>query len=136
MIKSGSFILVILILVACSDIHQEEPDGKWDDNIKLSQKEAEFEYTTDSVTITTEGTGWWLSNVSFNDSVYVYNPDSINIFASSFSIKDDCFVIEKRNNTTLFIRLNENNSDEERVLGITLQSGNYFDYVTVRQKAD
>jgi len=124
----------LLILSSCSD---KEIDGKWDDNIKLSTNKVELTSKKDSVTITTEGVGWWIDAVYFEDSIYrYYNREDINLESDSYSIIEEQFFIEKRNKNTLFIKLNENNSGKERALNITFESGDYFDYLTINQAAN
>jgi hypothetical protein len=121
----------IIILLSCED--KEDLIGIWDDNIKLSTKSADFTAATDSITITTEGEWWWVNNVTFQDSIYTYN---MAAELDSYSIQEDCFTIERRNKRQLFIKINENNSGIERLLCITLEAGDYFDYVTINQAAN
>ena len=62
---------LISLFSSCSD--KEDPDGKWDDNIKLSTKSAEFSAGADSITITTEGTWWWINYITVNSKTYYYD---------------------------------------------------------------
>lgn len=124
--------LGLLILSSCSD--KEEIDGKWDDNIKLSTKNVELTSKIDSVTITTEGDWWWIDAVSFEDSTYsYYGREDINLESDAYSISEEQFLIERRDKNTLFIKLEENNTGKERVMNITFEAGDYFDYVTIKQ---
>ncbi|GEM_PF-4848116 len=43
---------------------------------------------------------------------------------------------KRRDKNTLFVKLDENNSENERLLTIVLEAGNYFDYVNVRQSVN
>lgn len=45
----------------------DRKEGDWDDNIKLSTKSVEFSALSDSATITTGGSWWWVSDVSVNN---------------------------------------------------------------------
>ncbi len=128
-------ILAIFIFFSCSD--KKDLDGDWSDNIKLSTKNVDFTALTDSVTITTEGEGWWIEGICFTDSTYSYNnQDDINLASDSFSIKEDAFTIERRDATTLFVKINENHSGMERIMSITFEYGDYFDHVTITQDAN
>jgi len=122
----------LFILSSCSD--KEVIDGKWDDNIKLSTKSVELTSKLDSVTITTEGDWWWIDAVSFEDSTYsYYGRKDINLESDSYSIIEEQFLIERRDKNTLFIKIDENNTGNERVMNITFEAGDYFDYVTIKQ---
>jgi hypothetical protein len=113
---------ITLILMSC---------GGWPDNIKLSTKSAEFSANGDSIIITTKG-GWWLTGITVDDN-HFYNFDGIDILADSFTIKKDCFVFERRDRYTLFIKLEPNSLNTKRIVIIELESGDYFDRVTITQ---
>jgi hypothetical protein len=108
-------------------------DGKWDDNIKLSVKKLEFSAEGDSAIIKTKGTWWWITDISVNKEHY-FNY-GINQDSESYTIKDGCFVIERRDARTLFIKVDANPRDSVRVITVGLEAGDYFDRVTVTQKA-
>lgn len=127
--------LGIIILSSCSD--KEEIIGKWDDNIKLSTKNVELTSKTDSVTITTEGDWWWIDAISFEDSTYsYYGREDINLESDSYSIIEEQFLVERRDKNTLFVKINENNIEKERVMNITFEAGDYFDYVNIKQSGN
>ncbi len=122
------------ILISCSD--KEDPIGKWDDIIKLSTKNVNLTAKIDSVTITTEGDWWWINGIAFEDSTYsYYNRDDINLESDYYSIKEEHFVVERQDKNTLFVKIFENNTGTERQMNISLEAGNYFDYVTIIQSA-
>ncbi len=123
-------IMSISILTSCTD-EKEEVIGKQGDNIKLSQKSAKFSYKADSITINTQGNFWWINGVEYSDSVY-YPEMSYNL---PVTIKDNSFSVEHRDEKTLFIKMEENNTGIERGLEIVVQGGNYFDYVYISQEA-
>ena len=125
-------IAVVIVLYSCSD--NEDLIGKWDDNIKLSTKAVEFDANDDSVTITTEGDNWWVTDVTVNsESFHVI--ESIDIESDNYSIKYDCFVVERRDKNTLFVKVEENQLNTQRVITIGLEAGDYFDRVTITQAA-
>lgn len=128
-------IVFLLFISSCSD--KNAPIGKWDDIIGLSIKNAKLTAATDSVIITTEGDWWWINAIAFEDSTYIYyNRDDINLESDSYLIKEEQFVIERKDKNTLFVKINENNTGIERKMNITLEAGNYFDKVTIVQSAD
>lgn len=59
----GLFILMISY-ISCSN--PDDLIGKWDDNIKLSQKEVQFSTDNNFAVISTEGKGWWIVGISMN----------------------------------------------------------------------
>lgn len=133
--KTMIFILGFFILASCSD--KEDPIGKWDDIIQLSTKNVDFAAKTDSVTITTEGEWWWIDGITFEDSIYsYYGREDVNLEADSYSIKEENFVVERRDKNTLFVKINENNTGVERKMNISLEAGNYFDRVTIVQSVN
>ena len=130
-------IMGVFILFSCSEKEENQLIGKWDDIIKLSAKNVKLTYKTDSVTITTEGDWWWIDDISFEDSTYSYNNrDDINLESDSYSMKEEHFVVERQDKNTLFVKIDQNNSEIERKMNITLEAGNYFDYVTIVQSAN
>lgn len=133
--KSVLFAFCIIIMASCSD--KEDPIGKWDDNIKLSARYAEFSSESDSITLKTKGDWWWINGISFENSTYVYfDRDDINLESESYSIKEESFVVERRDKNTLFVKLYDNNTAKERVMTISLEAGDYFDYVTIKQSSN
>jgi len=111
--------------------------GKWSDNIHLSVKNATFRAEADSIIITTKGTSWWIDNVRIDNTSYsYYNNDSINLLGDSYILKDDCFIVEKRDRTTIFVKLDANTTGNEKYMTITFEAGDYFDYVHIKQLAE
>lgn len=116
----------------------EEPMGKWDDNIKLSTSTAQIGAEADSVSITTEGTWWWINNVAVN-GVYYYPTSAINEInpdSTGYSVKEACFVIGRPDFTTLFIKADANTTGAVRTIRVGLEAGNYFDSITITQAAE
>lgn len=123
------FVVFLISCYTCS----EKKVGDWDDNIKLSTKAVEFSALSDSVTIKTGGSGWWVSDVSVN-SDWFYGFKDINLEADSYTIQQDCFVVERRDKNTLFIKVDENPLNVQRIITVGLEAGDYFDRVTITQK--
>jgi hypothetical protein len=133
--KAMILFVSIFVIISCSD--KEDPIGQWDDNIKLSTKNVDFAVNTDSVTISTEGSWWWIDGISFEDSTYMYYlREDINLESDSYLIKENDFVVERRDKNTLFVKIFENNTGKERTLTITLEAGDYFDRVYINQAAN
>ena len=125
-------ITIVIIFYSCSD--KKDLMGKWHDNIKLSTKAVEFGANTDSVTITTKGDSWWVTDVTVNNERFnVF--ESINTGSEKYSIKKDCFVVERRDKNTLFIKADENPNNVKRIIKVELEAGDYFDGVTITQAA-
>ncbi len=93
---------------------------------------------TDSVIITTKGNWWGIEGISFENRTYRYyeredDRENIDTESDSYSIIEECFVLERRDKNTLFVKINENNTGKERIMNITFSAGNYFDYVCIKQ---
>lgn len=125
-------IALTLFIYSCSNSNNDRPIGQWDDVIKLSTKDVTFKSTSDSITITTEGNWWWITEITVNNEHFAI-PDSINIESDNYVIKQDCFTVEKKNNNTLYIELDENRTSTERIVVVELEAGDYFDRVIITQ---
>ncbi|PVX44734.1 hypothetical protein C8C85_0484 [Flavobacterium sp. 103] len=128
----GFLTLIGIFMISCSTSENEDPIGKWDDNIKLSQKTATLNPNKNSITITTESTSWWLSGISFNNN----NIDLINVdkLSKNFVITNSDFQVErKEDGKKIIITLNQNNTNSERILVISMQNGDYYDGVKIIQ---
>jgi hypothetical protein len=124
---------VLNIFILASSCTRIVEDGDWDDNIKLSSKTVEFTPFADSVLVTTEGSWWWICDITVNDKYF--NGFGINPDSENYRIKQDCFIVERRDKHTLFIRIDENPLDATRIVTVGLEAGDYFDRVTITQKA-
>jgi|GEM_PF-348443 len=123
-------LFCILALCSCSD----KKEGDWDDNIQLSTKTVEFNASGDSATITTKGSGWWITDFTVDSNTYDVLSE-ISSETGSYSIKKDCFTVERRNKNTLFVKAETNPLNVKRIMTIGLEAGDYFDRVTITQKA-
>lgn len=108
--------------------------GKWDDNIHLSIKSAGFNAAGDSLIIKTEGTSWWLSEISVDTTDY-YDFRGMDLLQDKYSFKRDCIFVERRDKKTLFIRADANPLKVKRTIIIGFEAGDYFDRVTITQKS-
>ncbi len=133
--KKAIILFLSIVLFNSCIIEKDEPLGQWDDIIKLSTRKVDFVAKADSVIIKTEGDWWWVEHIQLNDSIYsYYGNDSIDLESDHYKIVGDDFVVERRDKNTLFVKLNENTSGVERKLVISLEAGDYFDYVAITQK--
>lgn len=135
-INIASVLAIFLLCISsCSD--KEELIGMWDDNIHLSTKNVDFQSETDSVTISTQGDWWWVESISFEDSIYTYHDnESIDLESEAYTINEDEFTIKRQDKNHLFVKMNSNHTSSERSMLITLEAGDYFDYVTVKQASN
>ena len=124
--------ILFLSLLSCES---NNPDGKWEDNIKLSTKEVSFSAQSDSVIITTEGTSWWINGIGLNDD-WSYDISGIDTIQDNFLIEEPEFTIERKNAKEIHISMTENQSAIERTLTIGLQAGNYFDGIKIIQSGN
>jgi hypothetical protein len=125
-------IIFVIMLISCSKTNERKL-GDWDDNIHLSTRVAEFSASGDSITIKTEGSWWWITGISVDTTHYGFN--AIDLQAYSYSIKQDCFNIIRRDKNTLFIKIEANPKNVKRIITVGFEAGDYFDYVTITQKS-
>lgn len=62
--------------------------------------------------------------------------EDINTESDSYSIIEEHFLVERRDKNTLFVKINENNTGEQRSMKISFEAGNYFDYLNIKQAAN
>jgi hypothetical protein len=125
---------ILLVIFSISLLSCDRKDGDWDDNIKLSTKAVEFNAMGDSVVVTTKGSWWWVTEVCV-DGVYYNGFRDVDLQSDSYIIDRDCFVVERRDKNTLFIKVDENPLSIQRIIRVTLEAGDYFGHVTITQKA-
>ncbi len=123
-------IAFVITVYSCSD--NKSNLGEWDDCIKLSTKDVEFNSLENSVIVKTGGTGWWVTHVSVNNDCF-YSFGNVNPRSDKFLIELDCFVVERRDKNTLYIKLNENPLNVERIITVGLEAGDYFDRIKITQ---
>ena len=127
-----SLLIIVVFYISCKD--QVEPLGKWEDNIHLSQKSAQFSADGDSIIIKTVGTWWWVNGITLDGINYhYYQREDIDLESDSYSIHEACFMVQRRDKNTLFIKMDENLSGAEKRLTVSLEAGDYFDSVSIIQ---
>jgi hypothetical protein len=128
----GILALIVFFMNSCTKSENEEIIGKWDDNIKLSQKTATLNSNENSITITTESTFWWLGGISLNNkNIELTDVDRLS---KNFVITNTDFQVErKEDGKKIIITLNQNNTNSERILVVSMQNGDYFDGVKIIQ---
>lgn len=129
--KTLILILAICTTYSCTD----KKEGDWDDNIKLSQKEVTITADSNSVTISTEGTSWWIQGIGLNDD-WTYDISGIDTTKQNFIIDEAEFKIERKNGTEIYISMAQNETGLERTLTFGLQAGNYGDGIKIIQSAN
>ena len=125
------FIISAITLYSCINIIDT---GKWEDNIHLSTRAITFNASGDSAIINTAGKSWWISDISV-DTTYYYGFTDVNMMADKYSIKKDCFLVERRDKNTLFVRVDVNPLNVIRIITVGFEAGDYFDRVTITQKS-
>jgi len=121
-------LLAVIAFTSCSD-----KEGGWDDNIGFLHKTALFQSSADSTIISTQEGGWWLSDASL-DGTFITAIDSIDTTSDNFEINTSSVTITRLNSRQLKIKMSQNLTTEERILKIGLQSGNFFDRITITQE--
>lgn len=129
LLSIGLSLLLISSLLSCES---EQLDGKWDDNIKLSEKEVTVDGEASTIVITTEGTWWWIDGISLNGD-WSFDFSDVDTTQDNFLIESDEFTIERKNATEINISLTENQTGSNRILIIGLEAGDYFDSIKITQ---
>jgi hypothetical protein len=132
LVRLNLLLICVIALYSCSE--RRAMDGDWDDCIKLSVKTVEFSPLADSVTVTTGGSWWWITDVAVNGNDF-YGFTDVDLTADSYVIKQDCFIVERRDKNTLVIKVEANPLNEQRVISVGLEAGDYFDRVIITQRA-
>ena len=121
-----SSVILFFFTISCG-----KQIGKWDDNIKLSQKTAILNSSKNSITITTKSTGWWLNSITYNNTIV--DVRNIKEAAMNFVVNHADFQVERKDGNKIIITMNENTTNVDRLLSLGLQNGNYFDGLTITQ---
>ncbi len=125
----ANFVILFLLisLASCNSAN-----NRWSDKIQLSTKKAELMADRDSIIISIAGNLWWINDVNANGNYFYANPEDI---AKDYTnIRGEWFSVEKQGARRLVVKVSENTSKIARKMIITLESGNYFDYINVFQK--
>lgn len=133
-LKSVTFLLFLTLSISCSNPLDEACIGCQDDTIGLSKNLVQFSAENNSTTITTQGSGWWLSEIEFNGSKI--DISGINRFSNQFKIDESEFTFERKSANEIFIQMTKNNSKQERKLWILLVHMNYGGHLSVIQSTE
>ncbi|OXA91667.1 fimbrial biogenesis chaperone [Flavobacterium hercynium] len=120
-------LMSFFLLISCTN----QEDGKWDDNIKLSQKEVTFDSESNTVTISTKDGRWWLNQVAINQELI--DISKVDAIAKDFTITNAEFQIERKEGKQIIITMNKNTTGADRRLIVGVQNGNYYDGIVVNQ---
>ncbi|UXX78506.1 hypothetical protein N7E81_14180 [Reichenbachiella carrageenanivorans] len=126
-------LFVLLIVLANTSCEKSRDDGDWDDNIHLSTRELILPAIASSGQVTTKGDWWWVSEIHVDNQSY-YDFEGVDLEFPGYSIKRDSITVTRSDVNTLDIQLGKNPEATFRVFIISLQAGNYFDYVKVTQE--
>jgi len=129
-LKSFGLFSLLFLMVSCGN-SADDLDGKWKDNIKLSQKEVNFSAESNTVDVITEGSKWWIGEIFLDNKNY--DLSDVNTQAANFVISKEDFSISRIDSKKLHIEVFANDTRDDRVLKIFLQNGDYFDVIEVRQ---
>ncbi|MCE4562924.1 hypothetical protein INQ51_01255 [Maribellus sp. CM-23] len=133
--KNQLFLVIAAFVFVLSSCEKDDPIGIWGDIIKLSSNSAEMKASTDSVSFSTEGTWWWVTDIVVGDSTY-YRFENIDLEGYNYSIQVGDVVVERRDTTTLFIKAGANTTGAVRKISVGLEAGDYFDRVHIQQKTE
>ena len=100
-----SFVLLLFVFISCSD----DVVGKGTDTIGLETKEVFFKSSKDSI----------------------YRTHSLNVQV----IEGGGLYVEKTGRKSIFIRIDSNLTGLERRFTTVIQAGNYYNTITIIQKA-
>ncbi|MDR1055107.1 MAG: hypothetical protein LBL90_04640 [Prevotellaceae bacterium] len=126
---SAFFIfLFTFTLFSCNDNNDnnDNKDGFGPDLIGLSNKSVNFTNEKNSAIVKTKGDWWWFATISYSGII-------IPIGGKKDIIQEDWFSVEKKDKNTILISVEKNNTGNKRNVQITLEAGNYFDYIMVTQ---
>lgn len=124
--------MCIALLFSCT---KDAVIGEGSDDIKLSQKEVSFTYASESVLITTEGDGWWFTEISL-DGNFVSDLSTPDLMSKNIEISTAEFIIMRKNGKEIHISMPANATGSEHLLFIGVQSGNYVDSIHITQSVD
>ncbi|SEF44918.1 hypothetical protein SAMN05421847_0030 [Halpernia humi] len=125
-----SFLFLGCFVISCD--RTEPAIGKWEDNIKLSDKTATLSSGSNSIIISTQSTNWWLDSISLNGKII--DLQNIDRFSKNFLFSHSDFTVErKEDGKKIIISMNQNTANVERILVVRVEQGDYFDSVKVTQ---
>ncbi len=124
--------IAFLTLLMIFQLSCEIEEGKWSDNIHLSDKALVFKAVGDSSIVTTEGTGWRIVELIVGGEAY-HDFENINLSNDTYKIIRGDLWVEKRDQNTIFIKTAPNPAPRKRYFEIVLGSGDYSDRINIGQ---
>ena len=115
-----SFVLLLFVFISCSN----DVVGKGTDTIGLETKEVFFKSSKDSIELRTRK-----GEISTKDTIY--RTHSLNVQV----IEGGGLYVEKTGRKSIFIRIDSNLTGLERRFTTVIQAGNYYNTITIIQKA-
>lgn len=125
-------MIVSTTILSCSS---DKNEGKWDDNINLSEENITVSAEATTVLVTTGGSSWWVAGILLDDDSDYYISD-IDTTQENFLIATEDFILERKNAKDILVSMTQNTTGIDRTLTVTLQAGNYFDGFKVYQSAN
>lgn len=144
--------LAAAMLASCETTRKE---GDWDDIIKLSADNVEFDGSGGTVDVATQGDWWWITEyVEIDGEAFYANVDGSDVTAEYGKIKGwdnpnvaydpgadleikkmegPWFTVTKGTYTNLTVDVDPNTSGSARSVRLHFQAGNYFDSITINQ---
>lgn len=131
--KNLFFYSILLLIMSAHNSCNKRGQliGIWDDEIKLSQKNVNFDSNANSVTISTESANWWIHTISLDKNSL--DITGVNTLEHNFVFTSPEIQVERKDGKKLIIIVSPNFSNKERVFNIGLQDGNYSDGITITQ---
>ena len=130
-LRKTLLLFSFIIMFSCT----ENPClGCQEDTIGLSKNEVNFSSDKNSITLTTEGKDWWLSEINYKGNELDFKPTDTSL--KQYKIENPEFTFERINATEIFIQMNKNSSKKERNLRFTLSHLNYVTLLNFKQSAD
>jgi len=123
--------MFLCILISCNSSNIiTELDGLYNNSITLSDNNIMFSRGENSVVVTSEYSFGWMDEIKLGDTSYYCENEIIE--SDEFVIEEDLFTIE-RNEETLYVKMDKNETGIERTMFIGLQSGNCFGSLKIIQ---
>jgi len=126
----GIGVFLALFQISCNKV---DLIGDWDDKIELSTRLVNLDSPQNIVEVKAQNTWWWINSINIGDK-YFFPDYQTNMFdKENITIISDWLIVERKDGETIQLSVTKNMTQEKRAAKITLQAGNYFDYITVIQ---
>ncbi|WP_347175198.1 hypothetical protein [Polaribacter uvawellassae] len=132
--QSIALLLFLTLSFSCSNNIEEDCNGCQTDTIGLSKENVQFSAESNSITLTTQGSGWWLSEIEFNGNTI--DISGLHRIAYQLKIEEPEFTFERKNANEIFIQMTKNITGKERKLHVLLTHMNRGAHIGVFQAAN